>query len=100
MKILMLVLLWIVIFILAFVAPRFIEPTGSGFTRGTNRLPALMGLHCVAFLVALVTAALSYRSRAELGKWLLAVGFVPLAVDLLLLGLAVIAILLAMFVRI
>ena len=100
MKILILVLAWTAIFILAFLAPRFIAPTGSGFTRGLNRLPALMGLHCVALLVAILTAALSYRSRVELAKWLLAVGFVPLAVDVLLIALAVIAILLAMFVRI
>ena len=84
LKIILLVLLWGVVFVLSFVLPRFIEPTGSGFTRGMNRLPALFGLQCLALLVAIGTAALGYRSRAELSRLLLAAGFFPLALHLLL----------------
>jgi hypothetical protein len=83
-KVLILVFIWIVLFSLAFILPRFIEPSGDGFTRGLNRLPAAFGLHCLGFLVALFTAALSYRARAAIKKWLLVVGFGPLVADLLL----------------
>jgi hypothetical protein len=87
MKILLLVLVWLVIFVAGFLAPRLVEPTGSGFTRGINRLPYFMGLHCVGFIIAAVTAALSYNSRAELAKWLLITGFGPLVVYILFIGL-------------
>jgi hypothetical protein len=90
MKILGLVLFWAVIFGMAFIVPRFIEPTGSGFTRGTNRLPAVLGLHCFGFLVALFTAGLTLRSKAEITKWLLFTGFMPLVIYLLLIGVVVV----------
>lgn len=89
MKILGLVILWLVIFIAAFVAPRFIEPTDSGFTRGMNRLPVLFGLHCFGFILALFTAGLSYSSRTRIAKWLLVVGFAPITIDVLLIVLLV-----------
>lgn len=84
MKILGLVILWLVIFIAAFVVPRFIEPTDSGFTRGLNRLPALFGLHCLGFVLALFTAGLTYSSRAKIAKWLVIAGFTPIIIDVLL----------------
>ncbi len=96
-KILSLGLTWIVLFSLAFVVPRLIEPTGSGFTRGMNRLPVIFGLHCLSFIVALITAALTYRSKAEIGKWLVVVGFAPLVFSLLLIIFVAVLVLLAMF---
>jgi hypothetical protein len=87
MKILGLVGIWVVIFISAFVVPRFIEPTGSGFTRGMNRLPFVFGLHGLGFLVALFTAGLSYSSRAKIAKWLFITGFIPISIDVLLVAL-------------
>ena len=89
MKILGSVILWLVIFIAAFVVPRFIEPTGSGFTRGTNRLPIVFGLHCLGFIFALFSAGLTYKSQREITKWLLVVGFTPITVDILLIVLLV-----------
>ncbi|MEW5958942.1 MAG: hypothetical protein AB1801_14515 [Chloroflexota bacterium] len=89
MKILGLGILWLVIFLAAFVVPRFIEPTGSGFTRGMNRLPLLFGLHCFGFILALFTAGLTYSSRAKIAKWLLGVGFAPITIDVLLIVLLV-----------
>lgn len=89
MKILGLVILWLVIFIAAFVVPRFIEPTGSGFTRGMNRLPVLFGLQCLGFILALLTAGLTYSGRAKIAKWLLVAGFVPITIDVLLVVLLV-----------
>lgn len=84
MKILILILIWIILFSLSFVIPRLIEPNGDGFTRGLNRLPAVIGLQGLGFLVAVLAAILSYRSRAGIKKWLLVAGFVPVVVDLLL----------------
>jgi hypothetical protein len=67
-----------------FIAPRFTDPT-----HGLNQLPAIFGLFCLAFLVAVFTAVLGYQSRAEIGKWHLLIGFIPLTVDLLLIILLV-----------
>lgn len=83
MKILGLVIIWLVIFGLAFVAPRLIEPTGSGFTRGLNRLPAFFGMHCLSFILAIGTAIFTFRTRSDLTKFLLISGFTPLAINLL-----------------
>lgn len=97
MKILGLVLLWLVLFFAAFVAPRFIEPTGSGFTRGTNRLPLLLGLHCFGFILAIFTAWLTYSSREKIAKWLLVAGFAPITIDALLIVLLVLFYVVAIF---
>jgi hypothetical protein len=90
MKIIAMVLVWGVVFAAGFILPRFIEPTGDGFTRGLNRLPYFFTLHCLGFIVAVVTAALSFNSRAELSKWLQFTGFVPLLAYFLLIGLVVV----------
>lgn len=90
MKILGLAILWLVTFITAFILPRFIEPTGSGFTRGMNRLPVLIGLHCLGFILALFTAGMTHRNRAEIARWLLLTGFAPITIDILLIVILVI----------
>ena len=84
MKILVLVAVWVVIVVLAFVVPRLIPATGDSFTRGMNRLPVVVGLQCLGFCVAVVTAGLSFATRKELAKWLLVTGFVPLAIEILM----------------
>ncbi|GAB4435931.1 MAG: hypothetical protein Kow0031_17670 [Anaerolineae bacterium] len=90
MKILVMVLAWAMIFAAGFILPRFIEPTGDGFTRGLNRLPYFFALHCLGLMVALLSAAISLRSKAEIAVWLLVTGFVPLAAYALLIGLVVV----------
>lgn len=82
-KILAIVLFWLVIFVAAFVVPRLIEPIGSGFTRGTNRLPLLLGLQCFGFIVALVSAGFTYKNRAKITKWMVVAGFAPLSIDVI-----------------
>lgn len=84
MKILILVAVWALFFVSGFVVPRFIPPTGEMFTRGLNRLPAIIGLQCLAFGMAVVTAGLSFATRKELARWMLVTGFVPLAIEILL----------------
>jgi hypothetical protein len=83
MKILIFALIWAVVLSLAFIIPRSIEPTGDGFTRGANRLPATLGLHCLSFLLALFIAGWSYRTRADIDTWLLMAGFAPLLISIL-----------------
>ena len=51
-----------------------------------NRLPVAVGLQCLAFCVAIVTAGLSFTTRKELSKWILVAGFVPFAIEVLLIG--------------
>jgi hypothetical protein len=96
MKILILVLVWIILLRLAFSLPRLIEPAGDGFTRGLNRLPAILGLHGLGLVVAVVTAVLSYRARAGLKKWLLLAGFGPLVIEILLVMLLLLSLLAAL----
>ena len=90
MKILVLVVVWAVIVVLAFVAPRLIPASGDGFTRGMNRLPVVIGLQCLGFCLAVVTAGLSFATRKELATWLLVTGFVPLALEILMIGFVVV----------
>lgn len=55
-----LLLLWLVLFVAAFVAPRFVAPTGDGFTRGLNRLGLFFIWHLAAFLVAIIAAVMGW----------------------------------------
>ena len=80
MKILGMVFVWALIFVAAFIVPRFIEPTGSGFTRGMNRMPVILGMHCVGFVVAVLIAVYTTHSMSKLAKWLFVTGFAPPAV--------------------
>lgn len=80
------VALWVVVTGAALLVPRLIPATGDGFTRGANRLPVALALHGAALLVALVTAGISWRARAELGRTLLLAGLAPLLLDALLVG--------------
>ncbi|MDM8529861.1 hypothetical protein QUF63_01720 [Anaerolineales bacterium HSG25] len=93
MKTFILTIVWLIITVLAFSVPLFIDPTGTGFTRGTNRLPLIMALHGLAFLVALFSAGSSYRARSETKGWLVALGFVPLGLELLFVILIVLVLL-------
>lgn len=90
MKILVMVLVWAIIFATGFVLPRFIAPTGDGFTRGMNRLPYFLGLHCLGLLTAIVTAGMTLRAKADIAGWLLLTGFIPLAAYFLMIGLFVV----------
>jgi hypothetical protein len=91
MKILIPAVIWLVVFVSAFLVFQIIEPTGSGFTRGTNRLPPFFGLQCLAFVIALVTAFLAFRSRGEVAGWQVVTGFAPLVIHSLLIVLVVVA---------
>ena len=92
-RVLGLVVTWIVLIGLLVAAPRLIPATGDGFTRGANRLPLVLALHALAFVVAVASAALSYRARAELNSQMLRIGFMPLSTSLVLLVLVFIALL-------
>lgn len=90
-KILGLVLFWLLIFVAAFVVPRFIEPTGSGFTRGYNRMPLVFGFQCFGVLLALIAAGLTYKNRTKITKGMIVTGFAPLSIYVLVVLLIVIS---------
>lgn len=57
--------IWVLVFILSFILPRFLEPTGDGFTRGLNRLGAMFIWQTVALCIAVVTAVLAKTKLSE-----------------------------------
>ena len=84
LKILGATTLWVIVFVAAFILPRLIEPTGSGFTRGFNRLPFFFGLQCLGLILALTSGILAYINRATLEKWVVITGVTPFAITALL----------------
>ena len=79
-----LVLVWGLIFIAAFVFRALMEPTGDGYTHGANRAVAFVTWHFFGFLVALVAAWLTQRGRAQLSRGMQFLGYIPLLIDILL----------------
>ena len=89
--VLFLLFAWVILFALSFILPRTVEATGDGFTRGLNRLSIFFGWQIAAFVVAILTALLSWRrskpqhrfkwagyipAGTHLGLFLFVVGFV------------------------
>jgi hypothetical protein len=72
------VLGWLAFFIAAFVVPQYIEPTGEGFTRGTNRLPYVLGLHLAAVGLALAAAWHTRVQKKSIPVAVVWVGYAPL----------------------
>ncbi|MEZ4652084.1 MAG: hypothetical protein R3E12_00355 [Candidatus Eisenbacteria bacterium] len=76
--------LWLALFAASFYLPRLIEAEGTGFTRGSNRIPVMIALHGAALVIALLCTANGLRAKraGTRGAWM---GFVPLGVELVLL---------------
>ncbi len=77
-----LLLMWGLLFVISFIAPRFIAPSGDGFTRGLNRLSAFFFWQLGAFIIAIalgISAWTGLKSQKGL-KWLCST---PLALHLL-----------------
>jgi hypothetical protein len=66
------VVLWAVLFVLSFVLYFLLEPTGDGFTRGTNRITAFATWQGIAVAVAIVAWMLGrgIRSAGPRSRWL------------------------------
>ena len=71
-------LIWLVLLTLALVIPNFIQPEGSSFVRGMNRLVPSFWLQVIGFLIAGWTCVVTFRTRTELTTWLRISGFVPI----------------------
>jgi hypothetical protein len=84
-----LAVLWLALFVASFVVLLTTEPVGDGFTRGLNRLAAFMTWQGVAFAPAVVCAFLTYRAGDEAGRDGKLIGYGPLAVSVLLIGLLI-----------
>lgn len=77
---------WLVLFVVAVVAMRATEPTGSSFTRGLNRVGVFFQWQAASFAAALICFAVTRSARERIGRGLRWLGYAPLAVDLVLLG--------------
>lgn len=83
---LFLIILWLGATALSVLAPIIIEPTGDGFTRGINRLYAIVGWQAVATLVAAfawIFAKLKLEGHPAWKRWTCRPLFVQLALFLL-----------------
>ena len=78
--IVVLVVVALVAVIASFIAPRFIAPTGDGFTRGLNRLPLFFGLQLLGFLAGLTSAVITANNKARLSSTMRRLGYVPLGI--------------------
>jgi hypothetical protein len=82
--------IWAVLFVLSFVLAFSLEPTGDGFTRGLNRLSALIVWQGVAILVAIVAllAGLGIDKSTPKLRWVSRIpALVHLTTVLLIVGL-------------
>jgi hypothetical protein len=77
---------WLVLFVVSFAMLQSVEPSGSGFTRGLNRIATFLTWQSAAFAAAMVLAWLTRRA-AERGVDKIALaGYLPLAVSVFLVG--------------
>lgn len=81
--------MWLVLFIVAVVAMRATEPTGSSFTRGVNRVGVFFQWQAASFAAALACYAVTRAARGRVSRTLRWLGYAPLTIDLSLLGLLV-----------
>ncbi len=71
-------LIWVALLAISLVIPNFIQPTGSSFVRGLNRLVPSFWLQVMGLLIAGGTCVVTFRTRTELPTWLRISGFTPL----------------------
>lgn len=72
---------WLAANIASFVQPRFIDPTGDSFTRGLNRLVAVMGWQALALLLAIVAVTVLLRIAKPRNWALYVAGYGPILVS-------------------
>ena len=80
---------WLVIFAGSFFWVRLITPTGDGFTRGMNRITALMGWQALAGVLAIICLAGYLGFPRPRPKWLRLAGWGPMIGTGLLIGFVV-----------
>ncbi len=73
--------LWVFVFAMAFVAPRLIEATGDGFTRGMNRLGAFLLWQLGAFAISVFLAVFTWTVLKP-KRWIRWVYSIPLLLHL------------------
>lgn len=97
-SVIIILLLWVVVFALAFIVPRFTAATGDSFTRGWNRIGLFFLWQCGAFILAVVSAVQAWtvlRSQKVM-RW---VSSIPMIIHLLMILLVVGVILFSRFNR-
>lgn len=88
--------IWLVLFALAFVAPRFVAATGDGFTRGLNRIGIFFLWHFAALVVAVAAAIWGWVKLREFRvlRWVCSV---PLCIHVLMILLVVVGVIATRF---
>ncbi|MGE0597283.1 MAG: hypothetical protein AB7P07_13045 [Hyphomonadaceae bacterium] len=66
----MLVGLWAVLFAVSFIVAATLPPEGDGFTRGLNRVSAVLTWQGVALVVALVALFVGTSGETAKGQWI------------------------------
>jgi hypothetical protein len=77
---------WLVLFLISFATLQLVEPTGSGFARGLNRIAAFLTWQGSALVAAMVLAWLTRRATERGVDKIRLVGYLPLAASVFLVG--------------
>lgn len=80
--------IWAALFVLSFVLPLVLEPTGDGFTRGLNRVGAFIACQGFAMAIALATwlSGFGFSREESRSRWL---SRVPAIIHLVMIGLVI-----------
>jgi hypothetical protein len=77
---------WLVLFVISFVTLQLEAPTGSGFTRGLNRIATFLTWQGAGLAVAMVLAWVTRRATERGVEKIKLAGYLPLAVSVFLVG--------------
>ncbi len=77
------VFVWSLVFALSILFAVLAEKTGSGFTRGANRIEIFLTWQFAAVAVAVVAAVAARLGRSKIAKPVRGLGYLPLAVQVL-----------------
>ncbi len=89
---------WLIAFALSLALAANVEPTGTGFTRGMNRVGTFFRWQFLAFALAIITWMLA-RGRSDLSKAARFVVRVPIMIQCLLGFAGVVIVILALVLK-
>jgi len=77
---------WLVLFVVSFVALQWVEPTGTGLARGLNRIATFLTWQGAALAAAMVLAWVARRATERGVDEVKLVGYLPLAASVFIVG--------------
>jgi hypothetical protein len=78
--------LWLVLFVVSFVTLQLVEPTGTGFARGLNRIATFLSWQGAALVAAMVLAWVTRRAAERGVDRIKLMGYLPLAASVFIVG--------------